>query len=206
MPTQEKHGEWQMREETRTSGKCAMDTQFNVFEVLQIAEEVQTKAATFCLRAAERFADEERCGLWHRLAEWRTQHRETWRRIRHQYSERTGECGTFDPDNYVLSHPWTMAGLTGYGTDPRGYDQPSGRETGEQILLDAIRRSQGIVIFYHGLKDFARGRDSRLMIDNMIDAEEGHIRLLIRTLEQMQAPVEEGDDPQSVCAAGRQSR
>lgn len=181
-----------MCEETRTWGRCTMDTQFNVFAVLQIAEEVQTKAATFCLRAAERFRDETRRSLWHRLAEWRTQHRETWRRIRRQYSERTGETGVFDPDNYVLSHPWTMAGLTGYGTDPRTYDQPTGQETAEQILGDTIRRAQGIVIFYHGLKDFARGPDGRLMIDTIIDAEQGHIRLLVRALEQMRMSAEEG--------------
>jgi rubrerythrin len=195
-----------MREEIRTCGRCTMDTQFNVFEILQIAEEVQTKAATFCLRAAEQFADEERRGIWHRLAELRTQHRETWRRIRHRYSEQTGQCGTFDPDNYVLSNPWTMAGLTAYGTDPKGHDLPTGHETGEQILRDAIRRSQGIVIFYHGLKEFARGPDSRMIIDNMIAAEEGQVRLLARVLEQMQAPAEEEkkSDPTPVGAAGRQ--
>ncbi len=49
MPTQEKHGERQMREETKTSGRSTMDTQFNVFEILQIAEEVQIKAAQFFL-------------------------------------------------------------------------------------------------------------------------------------------------------------
>lgn len=40
-----------MREAAKTCGRCTMDTQFNVFEVLQIAEEVQTKAAQFCLRS-----------------------------------------------------------------------------------------------------------------------------------------------------------
>ena len=30
-----------------------------------------------------------------------------------RYSEKTGEFGVFDPDNYVRSNPWTMAGLMG---------------------------------------------------------------------------------------------
>jgi rubrerythrin len=181
-----------MREQTRTYGRCTMDTQFNVFDILQIAEEVQMKAAQFCLRAAERFADEERRNLYYSLADWRTRQRDTWRRIRRQYSERTGEFGVFDPDNYVLSNPWTMAGLTGYGTDPNTYGRPTGQETREQILHDILRRSQGIVIFYHGLKEFARGPDSLLMIDNMIAEEQRHIRLLAHVLEQVQTPADDG--------------
>jgi rubrerythrin len=178
-----------------------MDTQFNVFEVLQIAEEVQTKAAKFCLRAAERFVDEERRNIYYSLADWRAKHRDTWRRLRRQYSERTGEFGVFDPDNYVLSNPWTMAGLTGYGTDPNGRGRPTGFETKEQILHDAIRRSQGVIIFYHGLKEFARGPDSHMMIDNMICEEERHIRLLTHALERMEAPTDGCDSPAPVCAA-----
>ncbi len=45
---------------------------------------------------------------------------------------RTGDFGVFDPNNYVLSHPWTMAGLSGYVTDPNG--------SPEQILHDVIFR------------------------------------------------------------------
>jgi rubrerythrin len=189
-------------EGTRTWGRCTMDTQFNVFEVLQIAEEVQTKAARYCLRAAERFADEERRNLYYNLAQWRVRHRDTWRRIRQQYSERTGEFGIFDPDNYVLSNPQIMAGLTGYGTEPQGRDRPAGYETREQILHDAIRRSQGTIIFYHGLKEFARGPDSRLMIDSLISEEQRHIQLLTRTLERMRTPDEEGASPMPAWGTG----
>jgi rubrerythrin len=178
-----------------------MDTQFNVFEILQIAEEVETKAAQFCLRAAERFADEERRNLYYSLADWRARHRDTWRRLRRQYSERTGEFGIFDPDNYVLSNPRTMAGLTGYGTDPNGHSRPTGYETKDQILHDAIRRFQGIIIFYHGLKEFARGPDSRMMIDSMISEENRHIHLLTHALERMQAPTEDSDSPTPACWA-----
>jgi len=48
-----------MREGIKTCGRCTMDRQFNVFEILQIAEEVQTKAAQFCLHAAEVFPEEK---------------------------------------------------------------------------------------------------------------------------------------------------
>ncbi len=175
-----------------------MDTQFNIFEILQIAEAVESKAAGFYRHAAEQFADEERRNMYYDLASWRTEHQDAWRCIRRRYSERTGEFGTFDPNNYVLSNPWTMAGLTGYGTDPNGHGRFTGYETKEQILQEAIRRSQGIIIFYHGLKEFARGPDSRMMIDNVISEEDRHVRLLTDALERRQSTPEDFDNAASV--------
>ena len=92
--------------------------QFNVVEVLRIAEELEHKAARFYLQAAERFADPERRNIYYNLAAWRARHQQAWARIRREYSERTGEFGTFDPDNYVLSNPQVMASLTCFATSP----------------------------------------------------------------------------------------
>ena len=165
-----------------------MDTCFNVFEVLEIAEEVEHKAAKFCLRAAERFADWERRNVYYNLAAWRAKHQQAWARIRQEYSEQTGQFGTFDPNNYVLSNPQVMAGLTCFGSETGGRGLPSGHETKAQVIGDAIRRSEGVVIFYHGLKEFARDPESRRMIDNMIDEESRCIRLLSKLLDRMRSP------------------
>ncbi|MCU0917766.1 MAG: ferritin family protein [Planctomycetes bacterium] len=175
-----------------------MDTQFNVFEILQIAEKVESKAAKFYLHAAEQFADAERRNVCRSLAGWRTEHRDTWRCIRRRYTERTGEFGTFDPSNYVLSNPQVMAGLAGPGTDLYGPRRIARYETKEQIVQDAIRRSQGIIIFYHGLKEFTRGPDARMMIDNAISEEDRHIHLLTHALEPVPSTADDFDDPASV--------
>lgn len=160
-----------------------MDTQFSVFEILEIAEEVERKAACFYLRLAERFPDRERRGLYYDLAAWRTRHQQAWARVRQGYSERTGEFGIFDPDNYVLSNPQVMASLTLFGVSPANQRRPSGCETRAQILQDAVERAKGVIIFYHGLKEFAGGLEARMMIDNMISEEERHVRLLSHSLE-----------------------
>jgi len=161
-----------------------MDTRFNVFEVLQIAEEIEHKAARFYLRAAERCPNPQRRTIYYHLAGWRSKHQRAWTRIRRQYSEKTGEFGTFDPNDFLVSNPQVMAGLTWFGTDANSYRRPTGQESREQILLDAIRRSEGVVIFYHGLKEFAVDPDSRIMIDRMIGEEDRHMRLLSRSLER----------------------
>jgi rubrerythrin len=162
-----------------------VDTQFNVFEVLQIAEEIEHRAATFYLKIAERFSDSGRRNICYNLASWRVKHEQAWFRLRNEYSERTGEFGTFDPDNYVRSNPHVMAGLPWFGAGSSLQGRPAGRETGTQIVRDAIRRAEGVWIFYHGLKEFAGDPASRSMIDAMIGEEDRHIRQLNRSLDPM---------------------
>lgn len=162
-----------------------MDTQFNVVEILRIAEEIEHKVAKFYLKAAERFDDAQRRNICYNLASWRAKHEQAWVRLRHEYSEKTGEFGTFDPDNYVLSNPQVMASLPCYGTGNGFHDAPTGYESGVQIVRDAIRRAESVLIFYHGLREFARDPASRDMVDAMIGEEDRHIRQLNRSLDQM---------------------
>ncbi len=162
-----------------------MDTQFNVVEVLRIAEEIEHKAARFYLRAAERFSDSARRNICYNFASWRVKHEQAWTRFREEYSEKTGEFGTFDPDNYVLSNPQVMASLPWFGTGQGSYREPTGYESNAQIVRDAIRRSQSVLIFYRGLTEFARDPASHRMIDAMIGEEERHIRHLNRSLDEI---------------------
>jgi len=170
---------------------------FNVFEVLRIAEEVEHKAARFYLRAAERFADRERRNICYNLASWRAKHEQAWACIRREHSEKTGELGTFDPDNFVLSNPQVMASLTWFGADPGSQNRSIGYESKDQVVRNAIRRSEGVIIFYRGLKEFACDPASRMMIDNMIGEENRHIHQLTQSLERTSTPAEHFDSPAS---------
>jgi rubrerythrin len=166
-------------------GVSQVDACFNVFDVLRIAEEVEHKAARFYLQAAERFADREHRSIYYDLASWRARHERAWTRIRREHSEKTGQFGTFDPDDYVVSNPQVMAGLTSFGTEANSLGHPTGHETRAQVVRDTIRRSEGVVIFYGGLKEFASDPASQGTIDNMIAEETRHIRLLNRLLDRM---------------------
>jgi rubrerythrin len=162
-----------------------VETKFNVFEVLQIAEQVEHKSAKFYLKAAELFADAELRDLLYRLATWKAKHGKIWARMRKRFSEKTGEFGTFDPDNYVLSNPQVMSGLTGSSTKMGVIDRYTGKETRRQILKDAIRRSDEVVIFYGGLKDFARDPASKDTLDTIIREELRQAQFLLEELKQM---------------------
>jgi rubrerythrin len=161
-----------------------METKFNVFEVLEIAENIEHKAARFYLKTAELFDDPKLRDLYYKLANWKAKHEKVWARMRKRFAEKTGEFGTFDPDNYVLSNPEVMAGLIGFGTKQGGLSRITGRESRQQILHDAIRRSNEVIIFYHGLKDFARDVATESIIDKVIREEAQQINLLNEELKQ----------------------
>ena len=163
-----------------------METKFNVFEILQIAEQIEHKTAKFYLKAAELFADADLRDLLYRLAGWKAKHEKIWARLRKRFSDKTGEFGTFDPDNYVLSNPQVMSGLAGSGTQFGTVERFTGKEDRRQILKDAIRRSNEVVIFYGGLKDFARDPASEATLDTIIREELRQARFLSDELKGSQ--------------------
>jgi rubrerythrin len=164
-----------------------VETRFNVFEILEIAEQMEHKAAKFYLKAAELFADTERRDLLYRLATWKAKLEKIWARLRKRFSDKTGEFGTFDPDNYVLSNPQVMSGLVGSSTQLGAIEQFTGKEDRRQILKDAIRRFHETVIFYNGLKDFARDPASQATLDAIIREELRQARFLSDELSRESA-------------------
>jgi len=161
-----------------------METKFNVFEILQIAETIEHNGAKFYLKTAVLFDDPELRNIYYTLANWRARHEKILAQRRKRFSEQTGEFGTFDPNNYVLSNPHVMAGLAVFADKPGSSGRLTGGETRKQIFKDAIRRAKEAIIFYNGLKDFARDPASEEIIDKIIKEENRHIRLLNELLEQ----------------------
>ncbi len=161
-----------------------METKFNVFEILQIAEKIDHNGAKFYLKSAELFDDPELKNIYYILANWRARHEKILAQRRKRFSEKTGEFGTYDPDNYVLSNPNVMAGLTVFSLKPDSSRRFTGSESREQIIKDAIRRANEAIFFYDGLKDFARDPASKDTVDKIIKEENRHIRLLNEQLEQ----------------------
>ncbi len=163
-----------------------MDTKFNVFEVLTIAQQIERKGAKFYLTMAQRFENENHRDIFYRVANWKAKHEKIWGRLKKRFSEKTGQFGTFDPDNYVLSNPEVMAGLTSFGTKQNLPSKLTGKETKAQIIRDIISRTNEVIIFYQGLKDFARDPASREVIDKILREHGREIRLLNEEMKDTQ--------------------
>lgn len=161
-----------------------MEKKFSVFELLEIAERIEHNAARFYLKAAEIYDDPQLRDIYYKLANWRAKHEKVLTKRRREYSEKTGELGTFDPDDYVLSNPEVMAGLTWLGSKSDPAKELTGKESREEVLKEAVKRADEVIVFYEGLKDFARDPAGEGAIDKIIEEEKQHIRLLTAQLEQ----------------------
>lgn len=161
-----------------------MDTKFNVFEILQIAERIEHKGATFYLKMVDLFYDPACRDIYYKLARWKAKQQRVWARLRKRFSEKTGEFGTFDPDNYVLSNPGVMAGLTWFGTKQGSVRKVTGHESEAAVIRDAIQRENEIIVFYRGLKEFARDPASKDVVENTIRKEKKQIGILSSWLKQ----------------------
>jgi rubrerythrin len=161
-----------------------METKFNVFEIFQIVEKIEHDNAKYYVKTAELFEDAERRDIFYRLANWRAKHEKALAQRRKRFSAKTGTFGTFDPDNYVLSNPHVMAGLAAFSSKQDQRGRLTGREGKEDIFKDAIRRSKQAIVFYRGLKEFARDPASEETIDQIIREESRHILALTESLKK----------------------
>jgi len=156
-----------------------MDTKFSVFEILEIAEQVDKRGALFYVKTADLFTTQALQDFYYSLAETKVKQQKMWAKMRKEFSEKTGEFGVFDPDNYVLSHPEVMAGLTWVGDRGNTRIHITGKETEEDIVKDAIHRENAVITFFQGLKDFARDPASIDTVDKIIQVENRQVSSLI---------------------------
>jgi rubrerythrin len=54
----------------------------------------------------------------------------------------------------------------------------------KDVLKRAIQKEKDSIVYYTGLKDFIPGRAGKHKIDDIIEEEMRHIRILIQSLEQ----------------------
>jgi len=160
-----------------------MDVKFTAHQVLEIAEQIEQNGSRFYTEAAELFDEPKLNDLFTRLAEWETTHKKLFAKMRKQFAEQIDELGTFDPDIYI-ANPRLMASLAVFAIESDTAKQFTGKETPEVVLKKAIKNEKDTVTFYEGLKAFARNLTCAETLDEIIEEEKRHIKILTQSLEQ----------------------
>ena len=155
-----------------------METKFNAYDILEIAEQIERNGIKFYHKAAQLFDNNHLHQVLGEQAQWCTKHIKIFAHMRKRFSEQTGEFGTFDPDNYVLSNPRVMAALAVFTDKPGLAGKLTGSENEQKILREAIRRRKDAIVFYKGLSDFARDMRANEILAEIIREEKRHINLL----------------------------
>ncbi|UCG57435.1 MAG: ferritin family protein [Phycisphaerales bacterium] len=163
-----------------------MNVELNVFEVLDIAEQIERNGAKFYRRAAELFADGSIEKLFLDLATWENAHVRVFANMRAELSEQNWESGGFEPTRLDLPDAQVMAGLAVFGVRPNPAEELTGNEEVANIIRMAIQKEKDSIVYYTGLKDFVLSKAGKAKIDEIIAEEMRHVRILGESLEQRQ--------------------
>jgi rubrerythrin len=155
---------------------------FNAFQVMQIAEQIERNASKFYHEAAELFDEPGLRKVLFGLADWEAEHEGTFENMRKQLSEQSRELRTFDLDEPQPS-PKAMAGLAVFGPGSVPIQEFTGKETSTEILTMAIEKEKDTIAYYKGLKDFVPPQNGQEKFDDIIEEEWKHIKILEQSLE-----------------------
>lgn len=144
---------------------------FNASEVLEIAEQIKCNAAAFYSKAAELFDDLEIRNVPLELADWETKYENVFADMRKRISEEGQETKDSESEYDTLPNVRAMAGLTVFAIQPYPPSRLTGRETKQDILEKAVKKEMDVIVFFHGLKDFALNQAATDEIDNIINEQ-----------------------------------
>lgn len=159
-----------------------MENKYNAFEILLIAEKIERNGAVFYRKASTLFDKPKLANMLREIGGWETRHEEIFAVMKKELSSKMSERTFFDPENYMSSNPQVMASLADLAMNPDPAWELTGKQSKKQILEKALKKEKDIILFYRGLKKFARDRTARDKIKNIIKEEKRHIGILKQSL------------------------
>ncbi|MFC1604357.1 hypothetical protein ACFL5F_04940 [Planctomycetota bacterium] len=151
--------------------EAAMETNFGVLEVLKIAERLEYNGRQFYTKMAKLFIETRCKDMCEDLADWRAGRETTLARQRKLFHAQKAGFVPNNASDYFRSHPDILADLSVFAEKFYPHNALTGHESLSEIVKDAITRTREAVIFYRGLKDFARNQETRALINQFIEEE-----------------------------------
>jgi len=159
-----------------------MNVALNAFEVFEIAEQIERNGAKFYRKAAELFNEPDICTLLIELADWEIRHEQVFRDMGKQLVK-IKKTRSLEPEKKQFD-PKLMACLAVFGTVSDPPHRLKSMEKIADVLKTAIAKEQDSITFYEGLKDFAATSDDKNKVDDIIEEERHHIKILNQALKQ----------------------
>jgi len=161
-----------------------MDVEMKGYEVLEIAEQIEQNGVKFYRRAAA-LCDDPRAGaLFVELAHWETRHVEIFKEMRERWADAHWQIGDLLPKPMGHSDAQLLAGMAVFGIQPNPAEQLHSHESRADVLKLAIEKEKESVVYYSGLRSFVPHEADRKVIDDIIQEEMKHVRILTQALEQ----------------------
>ncbi|MHA1278010.1 MAG: ferritin-like domain-containing protein [Candidatus Helarchaeota archaeon] len=149
---------------------------FTADEILQMAIEIERTGAAFYRSAAENISDSDNKKLLVQLAEMEDDHEKTFQSMKADLTKAEKTQTTFDPENESAQYLRALADTKVF------YQKEIDLSSMKEIMKAAITAEKDSIVFYLGMKDLVPAKLGQAKIDNIIQEEMGHIRLLSKVL------------------------
>lgn len=156
-----------------------MASEFNAFEVLTMAERIESNAQSFYHLASEMVDDPKISELFSNLAVWEKEHEDLFSDMKSGLSEDEKASTAIDPYNEIMLYLTEMADehvFVRKDLDPASVIDD--RSTPEEIIDLAIEFEKESILFFLTLKRLMSKRSGSEEIQKVIDEEVGHMAYL----------------------------
>lgn len=161
-----------------------MDVELSGYEVLEVAERIERNGVKFYRRAAGLCGDDRISTLFVQLAQWEARHVELFKKMRERLAAERWQPGRLDPDRIDGPNAQALAGLAVFAIQPDPGRELTGAESRTEVLRMAIEKEKDSIVYYTGLKDFVPHQTDRQIVEEVIQEEMKHVRILVQSLEQ----------------------
>lgn len=157
-----------------------MGFDFNIDEILAMAEEIERNGAAFYRAAARKASDKMARDTLEELARMEDQHEKTFAGLRAGLTADDKKPGAFDPQDETAQYLKALA-------DRRVFHEKS-IDLGslKAVLAEAIVAEKDSIAFYVGMRELVPGNLGKDKIKAVIKEEMSHIVLLTGKLNQLQ--------------------
>lgn len=162
-----------------------MTVEMSGYEVLEIAEKIERNGMKFYRRAAGLCDDDAISTLFVQLAQWEARHVEVFKQMRKRLTAEHWKLGDVGPGKVDGPDARGLAGLAVFGIQPDPSHELTGKESKADVLRVAIEKEKDSIVYYTGLRDFVPQEIDRQAVEEIIQEEMKHVRILVQSLEQV---------------------
>ena len=152
---------------------------FNIDEILTMAEEIERNGAAFYRNAARNAPDQVTRDTLEELARMEDQHEKTFAGLRADLTADEKKPGAFDPEDETALYLKALA-------DRRVFHQKTVDMTSlEEVLKAAMAAEKDSIAFYAGMCEMVRGDLGKGKVRTIIKEEMSHMVILAGKLKQL---------------------
>lgn len=156
-----------------------MTFDFNADNILEVAQQLERNGAKFYRQAAETASNASNKAFLSDLADMEADHEATFGAMRIELSENEKAGTVFRPEGDAAIYLQALADTRVF------FEKEIDPHSIEEIYKVAIMAEKDSIVFYLGLQDMVPEALGKNRIDQIINEEKGHLRLLSQKLIEL---------------------